>query len=112
MSVPRLPVAMPNLNESDTPLQQPPRNQQLPGLRPRTIKIPDRLRFFGDVEGIRRIHLHSISQFKRLDAGLHLGILRTLPGMLLFQLMQQIKLLPLLTPRKGSVFDMLDELVY
>ncbi len=54
------------------------------------------LRLFRDVEGVRGVHLHPISQFEGLDAGFHLRILGPAPGVLFVELLQQIKLLALL----------------
>ena len=52
-------------------------------------------RLFLDVECVRSIHLHPVSQFKGLDTRFHLGVLRATAGMLFVEDMKEVQLLPL-----------------
>src|SRR2546423_1229893 len=111
MVVPRLPISVPDLDETNPPFQQPSRDEQLPRLRAWTVTLADMFRFFGDIERFRGVHLHPIRQFKRLDARFHLRVLTAAPGVFLIELAQEVKLLPLLSRRDEFIPDVLDQLL-
>ena len=72
MVVPGLAGAVPDLHEPHAALDQPPGDQDLPGLQPGPYSVADVLRLAADVERLGRLGLHAEGQFERLDAGLEL----------------------------------------
>src|SRR5262249_41769582 len=107
--VPRLTVAVPDLNEAHSLFELPPCNQNLSSLRAISISFPNGFRLFRNIESVRGVHLHTVRKLKGLHARLHLGILRAAFRSLIVQLAQQVQLLPLFTQRDVFVFDVLDE---
>src|SRR5579862_6233413 len=65
-------------------------SQELSRLGARAVKVPNGFRFLGNVERVRRVHLHPVGELKGLNAGFELAVLGPAPRMLLVQLMQQI----------------------
>ena len=72
--VPRLALSVPHLHEADAALHEPPRDQNLPRLRPFAMHLPNVFGLARNVERIGRVHLHAIREFERLDARLELRI--------------------------------------
>ena len=108
-----IPAAVPDLHESDTSFQEAPRNQHLPALLGiGAVALPDRFAFLAEVEGIGRFHLHLISQLKGLQARLQFRVFPQGLTVFLIELIEQIKLPPLLLPRGVIITDVLDELVH
>ena len=108
--VPGLARAVPHLNEAHAFFNQAPRDEQLPGLRPVPVQLANMFRLAADVERVRGVHLHPVSQFKRLNARLQLRVLLALLQMPLVEFLQQTKLIPLFPRRRAVVSDVLDEL--
>ena len=94
--VPRLAGAVPHLNEAHASFNQALRDEQLPGLRPFAVHLANGLRLPADVERVRGVQLHAVSQFKGLDARFQLRVLPALLQVPLVQLLQQIELFLLL----------------
>ena len=90
--VPGLAVAVPELDEADPALQQPPGRQELAGVHAGPVHRPDRFRLLGDVERLGRFRLHAISQLERLDPRLELGLVRAAVQVSPVQLGQQVEL--------------------
>src|SRR6185312_3659284 len=99
MIVPRLPRAVPDLDEAHAALDEPPRDENLPRLGSFSIHFADVFRLARDVERVGGVRLHAIRQFEGLDARLELRVLLVLPEMALVELLQQIKLLLLFRER-------------
>ena len=66
---------MPHLHETHTALDQPPRNEQLPRMRPLPVQFADVFGFAVHVKRVGRLHLHAVRQLERLDARLELRVL-------------------------------------
>ncbi len=64
-----------------------------------------------DVEGIGRVHLHSVSQFKGGNSRLQLFIINASLLMLLIEPSQQIQLSPLLCGRNRKIANVLNQIV-
>ena len=107
--VPRLAGAAPDLNESYTPFQQPPRGEQLPGMNSGTVHFVNVFRFLAHVEHVHGFALHAIRQFERLNAGFQLRVCVTLGKMRAVQSPQQIQLPALFGQRQPAVFDVGDQ---
>ena len=72
--VPRLAVAVPELDEANAALEQPPGRQELSGMHAGPVHAADRLGLLVDVKGVGRLRLHAIRQLERLNARLELGL--------------------------------------
>src|SRR5438477_309423 len=70
--VPRLAVAMPDLNKSNAAFEQPASHQKLACLCAGTVQIANMFGLLFDVEGLGGLGLHSVREFKRFDPGLEL----------------------------------------
>src|SRR5437762_11166299 len=111
MVVPRLPGAVPQLDETDALFQQAPRDQNLSRVNALAIHGPDVRRFLADVEGIVGLHLHPIGKLERLNARLESRVLPTALFMFLVELVQEVELPALLLKRSVVVADVFDELL-
>ena len=106
--IPGLAFAMPQLNEPNTTFNQPAGDEQLPGLDAVSVGFQHMFWFLLDVKGVGRFHLHSISEFERVNPGFECRFVGPLIGMLSVQFLQQIELPPLLAPGGlviANVFD-------
>ena len=83
---------MPDLDVADAPLQEPPRDQDLPRLGPFAVQGPDRGGFLTDVEGVGRLGLHPVGELERLDPRLELGLALAALEVFLVELHQQVEL--------------------
>ncbi len=111
MTVPRLAIAMPDLDKADAPFEQPARRQQLAPLHSVAIELPHGRGFARDRKRIRRLHLHAIRELERLDSRLELRFVLPLCGVLCIHGVQQIELGPLVGTRGRKILDMLDQLI-
>ena len=109
--VPGLPLAMPELDEPDPALEQPPGGQKLPSVHARAVHLPDVRRFVADVERLGRFRLHPVGQLERLDAGLELGLVAVPLEVLAVELGQQVELGPLRPGADAVVADVRDQLL-
>ncbi len=107
--VPRLTLAVPNLHEAHAALDEPPRDENLPRLRARTVHVADVLRLLRNVEGVGGVHLHAVGQFEGLHARLELRVGRAAALVLGVELREQIELRALRAERDVRVADVLDE---
>src|ERR1044071_2201206 len=94
--VPRLAGPMPELDEAHSFFQQAPGDEDLPRVDALAVQGPNVRRFPADVECVGRLHLHAISQFEGLNAGLEPGILPAALFVLVVEPVQQVELLALL----------------
>ena len=78
VAVPRLAIAVPHLDEPHAPFDQPPGDQNLPGLIAGAIHVEDVLRLAADVERLGHFGLHPIGQLERLDPRVELRIVAPL----------------------------------
>src|SRR5688572_16387761 len=92
MTVPRLSFAMPDLDETHSSFEQPARDQELPGLRPATVKVADVLRLTQNIKRVGRIHLHPVSELKGLHSSFKLRVILAALKMRGIELMQQVDL--------------------
>src|SRR5207253_999760 len=69
MAIPGLPLAVPDLDEADAALNEPAGDEDLLGLRAGAVHIANMLRLLTHVEGVGRLHLHTIGQLEGLNAG-------------------------------------------
>ena len=74
--VPRLAVAVEDLDHADAPFDQPPSGQAGLGEVPLAVRLADTDRFAADVKGVLGVRLHPIGDLERLDAGIE----RSSPG--------------------------------
>ena len=77
--VPRLAVAVEDLDHADAPFDQPPSGQAGLGEVPLAVRLADTDRFAADVKGVLGVRLHPIGDLERLDAGIELVIARPRP---------------------------------
>ena len=75
VTIPGLPLSVPNLYEANALLQKPAGNEELPRLRPGTVHVTNMLRLPAHVERILGIVLHAIGQFEGLNSRFDLRIL-------------------------------------
>ena len=90
--VPRLPFAVPHLHEADAALDQPPGDQDLPGLHARPVHVEDMLRLAAHVEGFGRVALHLVGQLERLNARFERRVGRPCGQVPRIQLLHQVEL--------------------
>ena len=69
------------------------------------------LRLAVDVEHIRRLHLHPVSQLERLNARFELRVLLSLGRMFAVELLNEVQLTPLFAQREAAVLDVFDQLI-
>ena len=74
--VPRLAGAVPDLHEAHAAFDQPPGDQQLPGVRALAVHVADVLRLAVDVERVGRFVLHAVGEFEAMDPRLELRVAR------------------------------------
>ena len=104
VAVPRLPLAVPDLHEPHAPLDQPPGDENLPGLHARAVHVADVLRLAADVERVGRFDLHAIGQLERLHAGFELRIAAALLLVQPVERLHEVELPPLLGRRANNCF--------
>ena len=107
--VPRLAGAVPYLHKPHAALNQAPRDEQLPSLRPLAVQLADVFRFTIHVERIGRVHLHPVRQLERLDARLELRVLLSPGRMPAIESLDEIELPPLLGEGESAILDVLDQ---
>ena len=74
VAVPRLAVAVPDLDEAHALFEQPPRGEQLPALHVVAVQGSDSRRFARNRKDVGRLHLHAVGEFVGLDPRLQLGV--------------------------------------
>ena len=109
--VPGLAVAVPELDEADPALEQPPGRQELPGVDAGAVHLADRLRLLGDVERVGGLGLHPVRQLERLDARLELGLAAAAVEVPPVELGQQVELGALGLRADRAVPDVRDQLL-
>ena len=111
VAVPRLASSVPHLDVPHATLDKSPRDQNLPRLSSRSVRILNVLRFARDVERLGRFHLHSVGQLEGLDPRFQLLVVLPFLQVLSVELLKQIELSTLLGPTDSRVADILDQLL-
>ena len=64
VTVPRLPRSVPNLHKPNTFFEKTARDQHLPALQSVAVHLADIRGLLVQIENIRRLHLHAVSQLE------------------------------------------------
>src|SRR6185312_2570427 len=111
VAVPWLTSSGPDLHEAYAALEQAPGGENLPRLGAGSIEIENVLGLFARVERIRRVGLHAVSHFKRLDARLELRLMLALIHVALIERQKQIELAALFFGRGEIAVNVLNQLI-
>ena len=111
VGVPRLAVAVPDLDEADPFFEETAGGEELAALGGVAVKLANGGGFAGDGERVGGLKLHAEGEFVRLDAGLELGFVLPFGGVAGVEFLEQVELGALFGRRGRGVADVFDEAV-
>ena len=107
--VPWLTLAMPQLNDANTFLDQLSGDEHLSALHSWSVHVEDMLGLFRHVEYIHGFLLHAIGKLHRLDAGFEHRIIASFLEMFSIHALDKVQFASLGSPRKLAIDNVFDE---
>ena len=104
-----VPARVVNLDEPHSAFDQASSHQALSSHGRVSIQLTNANRLTSDVEGVGRLGLHAVSQFKRLDPGLEPWVVGPMGGMTPVEVVQEVELEPLLCCCCEWAMDILEQ---